>query len=80
MPRSSAQAAELAEHYGAAAAQYASVRPGITGLWQVSGRSDTSYAARVALDLRYVAKPTLLGDLRILLKTPLAVLGRRGAY
>ncbi len=75
------QAAELAEHYGpAAAAQYASVRPGITGLWQVSGRSDTSYAARVALDLRYVANPTLLGDLRILLKTPVAVLGRRGAY
>ncbi|CAA9268855.1 MAG: Undecaprenyl-phosphate galactosephosphotransferase [uncultured Acetobacteraceae bacterium] len=75
------QAAELATHYGpAAAAQYASVRPGITGLWQVSGRSDTSYDTRVAMDLRYVANPTLLGDLRILLKTPLAVLGRRGAY
>ena len=56
------------------------VRPGITGLWQVSGRSDTSYDTRVALDLRYVANPTLLGDLRILLKTPMAVLGRRGAY
>jgi lipopolysaccharide/colanic/teichoic acid biosynthesis glycosyltransferase len=75
------QAAELAEHYGpAAAAQYASVRPGITGLWQVSGRSDTSYDTRVAMDLRYLANPTLLGDLRILLMTPLAVLGRRGAY
>ena len=75
------QAAELAAHYGpAAAAQYASVRPGITGLWQVSGRSDTSYDTRVALDLRYLANPTLLGDLRILLKTPIAVLGRRGAY
>ncbi len=75
------QAAELAAHYGpAAAAQYVSVRPGITGLWQVSGRSDTGYAARVALDLRYLANPTLLGDLRILLRTLLAVLGRRGAY
>jgi lipopolysaccharide/colanic/teichoic acid biosynthesis glycosyltransferase len=75
------QAAELATHYGPAAAMlYASVRPGITGLWQVSGRSDTSYDTRVALDLRYVANPTLLGDLRILLKTPMAVLGRRGAY
>ena len=73
-------AAELAEHYGAAAALYASVRPGITGLWQVSGRSDTSYPARVALDLRYAADPTLFGDLRILLKTPAAVLLRRGAY
>ncbi len=75
------QAAELAAHYGpAAAAQYTSVRPGITGLWQVSGRSDTSYDTRVAMDLRYLADPTLLGDLRILLKTPIAVLGRRGAY
>ena len=75
------QAAELAAHYGpAAAARYASVRPGITGLWQVSGRCETSYPARVALDLRYVANPSLRGDLRILLKTPSAVLARRGAY
>jgi lipopolysaccharide/colanic/teichoic acid biosynthesis glycosyltransferase len=75
------QAAELAKHYGpSAAAQYASARPGITGLWQVSGRSDTSYDARVAMDLRYLANPTLVGDLRILLKTPFAVLRRRGAY
>jgi len=75
------QAEELAEHYGPAAAEwYASVRPGITGLWQVSGRSDTSYAARVALDLRYLANPSLLWDVWILLKTPFAVLRRRGAY
>jgi exopolysaccharide production protein ExoY len=74
-------ASELSAQYGpAAAAQYASVRPGITGLWQVSGRSDTSYAARVAMDMRYLANPTLLGDLLILLRTPLAVLARRGAY
>ncbi len=75
------QAAELAAHYGPAAAErYASVRPGITGLWQVSGRSDTGYDARVAMDMRYLADPTLLGDLRILLKTPAVVLRRRGAY
>jgi exopolysaccharide production protein ExoY len=75
------QATELATYYGpAAAAQYASVRPGVTGLWQVSGRNDTSYDARVAMDLRYLENPTLLGDLRILLKTPFAVLRRRGAY
>ena len=73
-------AAELAAHYGAAAEHYLSVRPGITGLWQVSGRSSTSYATRVALDVRYATNPSLLGDLRILLRTPAAVLLRRGAY
>jgi lipopolysaccharide/colanic/teichoic acid biosynthesis glycosyltransferase len=46
----------------------------------VSGRSDTGYDARVAMDMRYLADPTLLGDLRILLKTPAVVLRRRGAY
>lgn len=74
------QAAEIAAHYGAAAEQVLAVRPGITGLWQVSGRSSTSYATRVALDLRYAAHPSLREDLRILLRTPAAVLLRRGAY
>ena len=73
-------AAELATHYGAAAEHYLSVRPGITGLWQVSGRSSTSYDTRVALDVRYATNPSLLADLRILLRTPAAVLLRRGAY
>ena len=73
-------AAELTAHYGAAAEHYLSVRPGITGLWQVSGRSDTSYAQRVALDVRYATNPSLLEDVRILLRTPAAVLLRRGAY
>ncbi|SDB43991.1 sugar transferase [Belnapia rosea] len=73
-------AAELAAHYGAAAEHYLAVRPGITGLWQVSGRSDTSYAQRVALDVRYATNPSLLEDVRILLRTPAAVLLRRGAY
>jgi len=73
-------AAELAAHYGVAAEHYLAVRPGITGLWQVSGRSDTSYAQRVALDVRYATNPSLLEDVRILLRTPAAVLLRRGAY
>ena len=73
-------AAELAAHYGAAAEHYLSVRPGITGLWQVSGRSNTSYAIRVALDVRYATNPSLMADLRILLRTPAAVLLRRGAH
>jgi lipopolysaccharide/colanic/teichoic acid biosynthesis glycosyltransferase len=72
--------AELDRHYGAAAAHYVTVRPGITGLWQVSGRSETSYDQRVALDVAYVSQPSMMADLRILLKTPIAVLSRRGAH
>lgn len=72
--------AELDRHYGAAAAHYLSVRPGITGLWQVSGRSETSYDQRVALDVAYVSQPSVLADLRILARTPVAVLSRRGAH
>src|SRR4051794_10279337 len=72
--------AELSAHYGAAAEHYLSVRPGITGLWQISGRNDTSYAERVALDVRYAVNPSLLADVMILLRTPMAVLARRGAY
>ncbi len=70
---------ELESFDGAAAAHYMSVRPGITGLWQISGRSDTSYAQRVALDVAYVAQPSLWTDVKILLRTPLAVLSRKGA-
>jgi len=73
--------AELDQHYGAAAAaHYASVRPGITGPWQISGRNDVTYAARVALDVAYAATPSLWTDVRILLRTPIVVLARRGAY
>jgi exopolysaccharide production protein ExoY len=71
--------AEMWEHYGPFAANYLSVRPGITGLWQVSGRSNTSYVERVALDVRYVREFSLLGDLRIIAKTIPVVLARRGA-
>ena len=74
------QAAELAVYYGSAAQHYMTVRPGITGPWQVSGRNDTSYAQRVALDVAYARQPSVLNDIRILLRTPMAVLARRGAY
>ena len=70
---------ELDSFYGAAAMPYMSVRPGITGLWQISGRSDTSYAERVALDMAYVARASLWQDIKILVRTPIAVLSRRGA-
>ncbi|OYD14585.1 hypothetical protein CH330_08235 [candidate division WOR-3 bacterium JGI_Cruoil_03_51_56] len=56
------------------------VLPGATGLWQVSGRSGTSYRQRVEMDTRYVREWTLWWDLKILLKTIPAVLCRRGAY
>ncbi len=72
-------ASELEQYYGAAATHYAMVRPGITGLWQVSGRSETSYRQRVELDVAYVSSPSLLKDIGILLRTPVAVLSRRGA-
>ena len=74
------QQAELTAYYGGGAAHYLSVRPGITGPWQISGRNDTSYAQRVALDVAYATHPSLLRDIKILLRTPAAVLARRGAY
>jgi len=65
--------------YGRARWHYLSVRPGITGLWQVSGRNNTSYEERVALDRRYVEQRSMAGDVGILLKTVRVVLLREGA-
>jgi undecaprenyl-phosphate galactose phosphotransferase len=65
--------------YGRHIADYYQARPGITGLWQVSGRSDTSYPRRVELDVWYVRNWVLWHDIAILLKTVPAVLFRRGA-
>jgi exopolysaccharide biosynthesis polyprenyl glycosylphosphotransferase len=56
------------------------VKPGMTGLWQISGRSDLSYEDAVRLDLRYVENWTLALDLQILWKTAAAVASGRGAY
>jgi exopolysaccharide biosynthesis polyprenyl glycosylphosphotransferase len=56
------------------------VKPGITGLWQVSGRSDLSWDESVRLDLLYVESWSLALDITIMMKTVLAVLRRRGAY
>ncbi len=66
-------AAELGR-YGADAAHYLRARPGLTGLWQVSGRSKLVYARRVALDSAYVQNWSLALDLRILLRTIPALL------
>lgn len=57
----------------------ASVRPGLTGLWQVSGRSDLDPASRVVMDSYYALHWSIWMDLRIIASTPLAVLTARGA-
>jgi exopolysaccharide biosynthesis polyprenyl glycosylphosphotransferase len=56
------------------------VRPGITGLWQVSGRSDVTYDERVRLDMYYIRNWSIWLDLQLLVQTIPAVLNRRGAY
>lgn len=66
--------------YTGAARRRLLVRPGLTGLWQVSGRSDLSWDDSVRLDLYYVENWSLGGDLGILARTILAVLRQRGAY
>jgi Undecaprenyl-phosphate galactose phosphotransferase WbaP len=65
--------------YGDYLEYYLAVRPGITGLWQVSGRSMTTYAERVSLDARYVQNWGLLRDFAILAMTVPVVLTRRGS-
>lgn len=56
------------------------VMPGLTGLWQVSGRSDTTYDERIALDMQYIGDWNLWLDIKILLRTIPAVLKGDGAY
>lgn len=72
-------AAEV-EKYADCFEYYCRVKPGVTGLWQVSGRSKLTYDERVALDRRYVTHWSLFFDLRILLSTFKSVVNRDGAY
>jgi exopolysaccharide production protein ExoY len=66
--------------YGADIDFYFSARPGLTGVWQVSGRSNAAYSRRVALDRRYVENWSLWTDLVVVIKTVPAVLTARNAY
>lgn len=66
--------------YGKDAAGYLAVRPGLTGLWQVSGRSDCDYATRVALDTEWATSRSVISYLEIVFKTVPAVLAKDGAY
>jgi Undecaprenyl-phosphate galactose phosphotransferase WbaP len=68
------------KHYKRGYTLYKRVRPGMTGLWQVSGRNDVGYETRVRLDEYYVRNWTSWLDLFILLKTGFVVLRRKGAY
>jgi exopolysaccharide production protein ExoY len=72
-------AAEV-KRYGAAFHDYVRCRPGITGVWQISGRNDIDYGERVRLDQGYARHWSLFGDCLVLLRTPRAVLQRSGAY
>jgi len=68
------------ERYGEDFALYCRVKPGITGLWQISGRNNTSYAERVTLDQYYVRNWSIWLDLYVLMKTVRTVLTGDGAY
>jgi lipopolysaccharide/colanic/teichoic acid biosynthesis glycosyltransferase len=72
-------AAEV-EKYGEQFCDYCAVKPGITGLWQVSGRSELSYSQRVELDRQYAQSWSLSKDAKILLRTWSSVVNRDGAY
>jgi exopolysaccharide production protein ExoY len=66
--------------YGKRYRHYCAVKPGITGLWQVSGRNDVSYNSRVAMDSLYAQRRSMMLDIRILAATLPAVLSKRGCY
>jgi exopolysaccharide production protein ExoY len=71
---------ELIKFYQFKAAKILSVRPGLTGVWQVSGRSDTSYQTRILLDERYIDNQSLKLDLELIVKTIPAMIKSKGAY
>ncbi|MEW5717980.1 MAG: sugar transferase, partial [Chloroflexota bacterium] len=69
-----------AEKYGKWKMNLLTVKPGITGMWQISGRSDVSYEERIRLDMHYIRNYTFWLDFMILLRTAPVVLSGRGAY
>lgn len=68
------------ERYGSYKELLLSVKPGLTGYWQVKGRQNVSYSERVQMDVHYIANWSLILDISILLKTPGRVIFGRGAY
>ena len=66
--------------YGRYFAAYCAVNPGITGIWQVSGRNDVTYKRRVLMDALYSRRKCVLLDMKIIFATIPAVLARKGSY
>ncbi|MGR5987506.1 MULTISPECIES: sugar transferase [Bacillus] len=71
---------EELKEYGHREREFLSVKPGITGYWQVSGRSDVGYPERVELELHYVDNASLYFDIKIIIFTVINVILRKGAY
>lgn len=71
---------EVVRHLGAKAEKILSIRPGLTGIWQVSGRNDISYAQRIQMDEQYVDSQSLFLDLKIIGKTIPNMFKSKGAY
>jgi undecaprenyl-phosphate galactose phosphotransferase len=71
---------ELNDHYQPASRLYCQVRPGMTGLWQVNGRSDTSYEQRISYDEWYILNWTFWHDIAILFRTARIMISGKGAF
>ena len=71
---------ELTKYYKEKAELYKSVKPGITGYWQVEGRSDTDYDERIGMDEYYIKNQSFFLDLKIILKTIKVMFTGKGAY
>ncbi len=71
---------ELKKKLGPYAARFLTIRPGLTGPWQVSGRSETNFCKRIRLDMHYIRYQSFLWDLSLILRTVPAMLSTRGAY
>ena len=71
---------EVTKHFGAKAKKILSVRPGLTGIWQISGRSDTNYSTRIKMDEMYVESQSLFFDLKIIVLTIPTMIFSKGAY
>ena len=69
---------EELSYYGNGQRAYLAMRPGITGLWQVSGRNDASYAERVRFDVSYYKDVSFMRDLSIIFQTLKVVVARNG--
>lgn len=71
---------EMVQHFGMKAGKILSIRPGLTGIWQTSGRSDLSYQNRLKLDEKYVDNRSLKLDIKLIFKTIPKMINTKGAY